>query len=682
MDPDPVAMNIAGVRQLVGSRMNKTLDGPLANTEGVEGQFKDELELDMSDEDLLKLKKRIETEWQAEEAKIRIRQQANLSYYLGTQKTSSPEATQGMVVSDNIIFEAVETLVPASLAKNPEPVVFSDDTPEGEQLADDVKTMLQYHAENMSMRSMMNLSVRKWLMDLLAVTKHGWDTEIKDLYDDVRDVKNFIFDINGYIDVHCCYVGTLGERIKSTAQELIDLFPEHKTYITILVDGNLGTEVIRTEWWNDKYTFTSFKEKILDKSKNPHFNYDKKSKDIDGEDTTETAENHFARPLKPYTFFSVFSLGEKAHDVTGLIEQNIPNQKRISKRTEQIDYNLSRQNNSEVFSENNFNQETATQAKNARLKGNAILIPQGGPIADAIDTLEAKGLDASFFNDLENQKTALRMSFGTEGLTASPPDKNELATGIIANEQHDSSRIGGGIGDALERYAKQIFNQHVQFYYVYYTVEHVGQIMGQMQAIQYGKLKNDRFSGKKLVVSISPDSMKPRDEVSEMNEAITLYQEKALDPKTLLTKIHFPDPQQTAEQTCLWLTSPETYMQINFPEIQQQIEAMQQKQMQQQQQMEAQQAQQQAQAGQAQMQQQGQAAQQSQQIQGQNAQQGMAIKQATTEQNLRLKEAEHQQKLKHQDEAQKAKLEQQKASIKSKTLSGKATLSAKKKEKK
>ena len=295
---------------------------------------------------------------------------------------------------------------------------------------------------------------------------------------------------------------------------------------------------------------------------------------------------------------------------------------RVTRRTEQIDYNLSRQNNSDVFSAENFNQETATQAKNALVKGNPVLVPSGRPINEAIVRLEAKGLDSSFFNDLENQKTALRMSFGTEGITAAPPDKNELATGLIQNEQHDTSRITGGIGDRLEVVAKAMFNQHVQFYYVYYTEEHTASIMGQMRSVEYATLSSDKLN-KRVVVSVSPDSMKPHDEMTEMNQAITLFQAQALDPKTLLTRVNFPDPQDTAEQTVLWITNPQGYMQLNFPEVMQKLQQMQ---------MQQNQGQEQAQ-------------QQQLQIQGAQAQQDMQQKQQAHEQKLSHTEESHKQKM-------------------------------------
>jgi hypothetical protein len=330
----------------------------------------------------------------------------------------------------------------------------------------------------------------------------------------------------------------------------------------------------------------------------------------------------------------------------------------ITRRSDQIDYNLSRQNNSDIFSGNNWTQETAKQAAKALKDGHPVIVPQGGPIADSIHRLQAQGIDGAFFNDLEARKNTLRSSFGTEGITAQPPEKNELATGIMLNQQHDTSRISGGIGDALERFVKAVFNQHVQFYYVYYDEPHYGMILGQMQAVQYKTLSQEDFVNteghpRRLVVSVSPDSLKPHDEMTEYNQAIALWEAGALDPKTLLIRTKFPDPQKTAEQTVLWKIDPQTYMALNFPEMAQKV---------QQAQVQAQAAMQQAQQQQAEQEAQG--AQQQQQIQGAQAQQGMAIKEAQVNQQLTQKEKEHEQKLRHDEELHKAKLKSQEEAAK------------------
>jgi hypothetical protein len=638
---DPISQNISGVQSLVGSKLNKVNEGASSQNEGVEGEKVDVLDLDLDDDELLQLSKKWTAKYSGYEEALKKRQEACKTYYLGKQKEGTYEATNGMPISANLLFEAEETFLPAALQKNPDPVVFCDNTPEGDKLSTSVKTMLQYHADVLVLRRKLNRVVRHWSIYFIGVMKHGWDAEIEEISSEVRQPKNFILDPDGFIDEYADYEGYLGERITVTARELIDLFPHEKSYIAIMVDGKLGTDVVYTEWWTDKYTFTTFKEVVLDKSKNPFFNYEKEEEQGSALiPQTVKPRNHFARPKKPYTFLSIFSLGEKPHDETSLIEQNIPNQRRVTRRTEQIDYNLSRQNNSTAFSADNFNQEEAKQAAIAMAKGHPVLIPTGKDIDKAMMKMEMTPVPPAFFNALENDKNDLRSIFGTEGLTASPPEPNELATKVVANENHDSTRIGGGIGDAIEQFCDNVFNWWVQLYYVFYDQTHVAQILGQMKSVEYEQLSLQSFD-RKVVVSVTPNSMRPKDEVSIANEAVQLFQAGILDPKTLFTRINFPNAEEVAEMSTLWLIDKMTYMSINFPQLSQQVQQAQQQ---------AMMAQQQQQQGQAQMEQ-----------QGAQAQQGMQVKQAQVEQDMQHKEATHQQKLKHDEESHKSKVEQQKS---------------------
>lgn len=579
MNKDPVEMNIQGVQQLVSSKLNKS-GYSAENREGVETPFEDEFTLKLSDDELLHLAEQWENEYRPYETKIKARQQANKTYYLGLQKEGGSQAvTEGMPISANLLFEAEETFLPAALSKNPEPVVWADNSKEGNAIANAVKTMLKFHADTLVLRRTLTMMVRAWSLDFLGVVKHGWNSDVDDIKLESRDAKNFCFDPNGYVDVYGDFCGYLGERITVSASKLMELNPKHKEYISQQVQGRMGTKVTYTQWWNDDYFFETFKGKVLDKGKNPHFNYDREM-EIEDEDGAPIKDkirgsNHFAIPKKPYTFLSVFTLGQQPHDVTGLIEQNIPNQRRISRRTDQIDYNLSRQNNSDVFSENNFNQETAKQAATALAKGHPIIVPKGGPIVDAIHRLNAQGIDASFFNELENSKNDLRQIFGTQGITAQQPDEDQTARGMILQQQFDNTRIGGGIGDAIEQVADNIFNWWVQLYHVYYDSKHFAAVMGQMKAVEYEQLSRASFEmfNARIVVSVAPNSLKPEDEVTKMNQALALWDKGALDPKTLLTVLDFPDPQATAENVVLWTIDKMSYMQLNFPELAAKLQA-------------------------------------------------------------------------------------------------------------
>ncbi len=545
---DPFELNIAGVTNLIETPTNKVTNG-LSDEEGVTSDFIDLLELDMSDEELLKLKKGYENKSAPYTGKIEPRQQANKTYLFGTQAN----APKGKTIPSNLLFQSTATFVPQALAKNPEPVVWSDDTDEGKEASSDVKTMLQYHADVLCLRKKLGIMVWDWSVYFIGVWKYGWDAKKNDVDISLRKPKNFVFDPDGYVNEYGDFIGEyLGERIQSTAEALIDLYPDNKEYITLAVKNQLGTLVTRTEWWNNEYSFTTYEEQILDKHKNEFFNYD------DGK------LNHFASPKMPYTFLSVFSLQEQPHDFTNLIEQNISNQDRITERDYQITKNLAHSNNAIAVSDEAFTVETAHQAADALEKGDPILV--SGDVNKAIVRLPASPLPSGILESQEVDKQTLLGVYGTQGLTAQQPNENTTARGQILNQSIDSTRIGGGVGDALEQVADNAFNWLLQLYYVFYDEKHYASIMGAGRAVSYVKLSMEDAQ-RLFVVSVSPNSMKPKDEISQQNLAMERWSAQAIDPITFMKEINSADPMEDAKKLVIWNTNPQQYLQMFFPEV-------------------------------------------------------------------------------------------------------------------
>lgn len=554
---DSLTQNILGVNNLITSETNKT-DSKLTDQEPI-GELIDQYTLDMSDDECIELGDSWERKYASYEGKINTKQERNKSYYLGNQGNT------GIPVASNIIFESQETFIPQALAKNPEPVVWSDNSPEGKEESNDIKTMLQYHADVLCLNRTLGVTLRHWSIYYIGVVKHGWDKKTNDITLENRNPKNFILDPDGYIDVKGIYQGEfLGERINSTAKELINLFPEFKTGITLKVSNKLGTKVQRIEWWTDEYCFTIFDGLVLDKHKNEFFNYETTEDGLDeSNELVKTAipgKNHFAHPQMPYNFLSIFSLQEAPHDVTNLIEQNISNQNRIIERDVQIDKNLRSGNNSLILDPKHFDQETARQAAAAVEDGDPIL---GDPAG--VTRLPSSPLPNGIIDSQTIAKDALRSSFGVQGLSSQKQTPDTTARGMILNQSHDSTRIGGGVGDALEQLADSIFNFQVQMYYVFFDEDHYAAIMGAGRAVEYIAL-NMANRNRQFVVSVSPDSMKPKDEVSEMNLATELANTGWLDPINLFKKLNYPDPMETAKMVTMWKISPQLYMQQYFPE--------------------------------------------------------------------------------------------------------------------
>ncbi len=565
MEEDAFALNIGAVNNLIASGINKTAgpDGPI---EGVEGDYLDVLDLPMSDDELIDLS----VEWLGKHdgyyPKVKPRQEKNKVYYVGKQRADATQTDR--VVSSNLIFQAEETFIPQALSKNPEPVVFSDNTEEGKLASNGLKTMLQYHADVLCLRRKLGVMVRHWSIYFMAVVKHGWDTKVNDIKTEIRKPQNFIVDPDGYIDEYGNYVGAfLGEKIESSAQKLMELYPKHKAYILIKCDGKLGTQMVRTEWWTDDYCFTTFQDKVLEKHKNEYFNYDKEEQTKDGILTQSATPgiNHFGTPKMPYTFLSVFSLQERPHDITNLIEQSIPNQDKINDRDRQIDKNLANGNNSIVLSKlHGWNSENAAEGAQAIENGDPILGP--GEVDDrSIRRLPAAPLPSGVLESQQRNEDKLMGIFGTTGLSAQPNTEDQTARGMILNQSHDSSRIGGGIGDALEQVADNIFNWWVQLYYVFYDEPHYGAIMGNGQAVEQVKLQSAELN-RHFVISVAPNSMQPKDEVSQMNQALERWNNQAIDPIGFMKEINDPDPMNSAKRLVLWSTNPQAYAMTYFPE--------------------------------------------------------------------------------------------------------------------
>lgn len=553
-DLDAFDLNIAGAMSIVSDDTNKVKDSPDLE-EGVDGDYEDNLELPMSDEELLKLRDEWESKSNSYYPKIKQRQQRNKTYLKGKQRNFT--AQEDRVIAKNLLFEATATFVPAALAENPEPVVFSDNTDEGKAASNDLKTMLQFHAKTLGLRQKLGVMVWQWSEYFIGALKHGWEPneneegeDMGDITTELRKPQNLVLDPDGYVDEFGDFHGWVGDRIEKKASWFIEKFPKHETYIALKVNGKLGTRIIATEWWEDEYCFTSFGEVVLDKHKNEFYNYGK------------DADNHFSRPKKPYTFLSVFSLQEEPYDFTNLIEQNIPNQDRINDRDDQITKNLASAQNGILLSGQSFNVENQEQAVQSFFEDGMLVIPDGN--MEAVKRVPANPLPQGIMESQASDMDSLRGIYGTKGLV---PNQNpeEAVRNNIMNEQHDSSRIGGGVGDRLEIVSENVFNWWVQLYCVFYDTAHYGAVMGNAAAIEYVSLTKEDMA-RKFVVTVSPNSMAPKDEVSERNEAIQLAEGGWLDPINLFKALDDADPVNTAKMVTMFRTNPQMYMMTFFPE--------------------------------------------------------------------------------------------------------------------
>lgn len=529
----------------------------------------------MEDKELIELKKQWTKKWDGYVGSISRKQKDNEEYWMGKQFSTSEEKRP---LVDNLIFESLETFLPLATRAKADPLVESQDEGAGTEVAERVRKMLYYTADRISFSLKMKQVTRFWALYLLGVVKVGWSMESNDIDAHVVLPQKLILDPDATIE-ECEYNGYyIGEETSDIASDLIERFPEKKKFIEDKVKGKMGTSVKYVQWWTDDYIFWTLEDEVLDKKRNPHWNYSSQQPipvdengqqpmDESGQPQTQEVEgkNHFNSRKKPYIFLSVFNLGKHPHDDTNLIQQNLSLQDLINKRLAQIDMNADNANSGLIVSGDAFTEEQANKiGKSLRKRGAVVWVPTGD-VNTSVKRDVGSPLPPFVYQSLIDYRGEMRDLFGMRGSSPQGLSGEKTVRGKMFMQQQDQSRIGGGIAAYLEEFADITYNWFVQLMYVYYDEPHVAVVLGKDKAREYVTLTNTDFTSK-LLVGVKEGSMIPQDPMSKRNEALQLWGEKGIDPITFFDRLEFPNPKEAAKQLYLWLSDP---VQL-FPELAQQ----------------------------------------------------------------------------------------------------------------
>lgn len=508
--------------------------------------------------------KAFRAEWKARystyQADIEPLQKIAFDYWLGNQKRDPLETIDGHDSVDNLIFEAVETFLPIANKANPDPLVTAGDTPEGTVLAKNIKNALVDWADAQDLRMKLKGGTRNWVLNQLGVWKMSYNVFTDQIECEVRPVKHMKFDPDGHWDESGLFTGDwIGDPKKISAGTLVDMFPSFAEKIRELAKGNMSKKLSLEEWWyKGPDIFYYIEDECVGTFKNPNWNYDGEEVRIDPETQQEITtpilgKNHmFGRnaPQYPYIGLQVFSTKEKPHDDTSLILQNVSLQDLHNKRLRQIDKNADSQNNGALASGDSFTKEQAAEAATFLRKGGTVWVPNGD-INTAWKRDAAPALPGDIYQQQQESERRLQNIFGTAGSTTSGLSQQDSVRGKIMVQQSDSSRIGGGVTEYIEKCSDTIYNFVVQFMFVYYDEPHMVQAMGQNGAAETIMIRNSDFSIDPKI-TVKDGSLIPKDPLTERNEAMDLWEANAIGLPELYVRLDFPDPMASAKETLLW----------------------------------------------------------------------------------------------------------------------------------
>jgi len=193
---------------------------PKDTEQGIVSEKTPELVLEMDDEELLELSKQWIKTWDQFAAKLEPLQKENERYWLGKQYTAVELASDVRPLYDNRIFSSLETVLPIVTRANPEPLVSSDNSEEGEALADKVRKQLAYQADYQRLKLKLKKVVRLWSLYMVGCVKVGWDMIQDDIRTNVIRPQKLILDPNATVDEDGYTGEFVGEYRKDKAKIL------------------------------------------------------------------------------------------------------------------------------------------------------------------------------------------------------------------------------------------------------------------------------------------------------------------------------------------------------------------------------------------------------------------------------------------------------------------------------
>lgn len=557
----------------LGKDINKVEEGfREERKEGIIDVPTSELTLDKEDKELLELKRAWEKKWEDSKLKeqIELRQKENEKYWLGDHHSSAQKKVGQRDSVNNLIFEAVETFLPAISRQIAEPLIKTSPEEAAQFLAKKVADKIIDIADVIRLRLKIRKAIRYWTIYFLGALKIGWSLKQDEINVEAIRPQQLILDPDAITD-ECEYIGEyIGHFRKDSAKDLIKRFPKKSEEIKeVLGKDNLGTRLRYVEWWTNDFVFWTMKDIVLDKAKNPHWNYDQEQTEVEinelGEPITKVrtiqGRNHFSVRKMPFAFLSVFNLGKGPFDDTNLIEQILPLQDIVNKRIRQIDKNADNTNGGAIVSGEHFSKEQASQVGEALRKGQTIWVPTGD-VNRAYKREMGSPLPNFVYQNLLDSRDQIRGNFGITGLSAQGIKSEETVRGKIIIKGQDIDR-NSLIVDQIEQLYDYIFNWFVQMMIVYYDTPRTVTSSVNGEPISTGDFIRP------LVVSVKEGSLIPRDRLTLRNEAVDLWAAKAISAEELFEKLEFPNPKESAKRLLIWQMIQQGQLppQVLFPDF-------------------------------------------------------------------------------------------------------------------
>lgn len=509
--------------------------GPSPELPTSEEEVKEEFDLKIPDDELLATIKNWERESDEFFAPLLPIWDINENYYRGNQTGVDTIVGRNSKAVENRIYMATETMIPIATSRLPEIEVRAGSEDEADQQdADDLKDIIGFQFERLNIQEQAEWFLRYMLIFRYGVWGPTWNKELDDVDFDVIHPRRIRFGPFGKTVDELPYII---KELEMSFEQVKDMFGKEKAN-ELLKDSREESENKQRrstftikEVWTDHMVAWKTNNLILDKKANPFYTFGNKKK------------NFFRHPRKPFIIKSLFQTDESIVGGTDYIQATISIQDNINVRKRQIEDVIGKVANPSLLIDSNVMSEE--QAGNITNEPGQILYGKDAADPNKIRFENPGQVPNYIFLDLEASRTQFDNIWGIHSTTRGEREGKETLGGRQLLKQADLGRIDL-VSRNLERALDELGGWFTQFIKMFYTEDRAFSIIG-----EDGTRMIQNFSGKKIGENVMPQivagSTLPKDEVTQRQEALQLFQLGALGPRTLYKKLKMANRQDAIQ---------------------------------------------------------------------------------------------------------------------------------------
>ena len=470
---------------------------------------------------------------------------------------------------DNIIYDNLETRIALVAGRMPDIITTpANDDDKSVQNANDIKDVLEYRITSSMMKRLLKDALRNYHLDFTAVIKCRWDKnkgENGDFVFEVVRANRIGFDHtatiphDGFTADNC---DLIYEWIEEPLAVVLAKFPKAKDRLTAMLGGQTSMSAKRMvskiryqecwfRWYDNNGELMygvcwKYKNEILDKEKNPYWDWDGEAKieaDENGQyQSNKIYKNYFDQPRMPYIILTYQNLGESVIDDTTAVEQAITLQKISNKRGAQITELADR-----VAPRYSFNGSVMSKEEARRVDPKdpteSIWFDQAGPDTDirkGMMVTQSVAPPPILFQDQSAIRQRLDSKFSTHGTTRGESTGTESGISKQITREGDLTTADDMSDVVVERVVYEMVNWALQMIKMLYDKPHMIRFKGKDGENIHREITQDSVEDG-LIVEVKASSV---DKQTRKADAMTLVQGKSIDPQTLFEDLDVDNPKE------------------------------------------------------------------------------------------------------------------------------------------